>query len=93
MASTNHIEAAMNPRGQVSDTSSSVTNICPDRIVRLKAYLVDTNLEFQCKKDECVSLQNQVDILIQEIDSYKKTDKNQKSEVKRLTNENVRLRK
>ena len=83
----------MNPRGQDSDTSSSVTNICPDRIVRIKANLVATNLELQCKQDECLALQNQVDILMQEIDSYKKTDKNQKNEVERLTNENDRLRK
>ena len=81
MVSANHIEAAMNTRGQDSDTSSSVTNICPDRIVRLETNLVTTNLELQCKQDECVSLQNQVDILMQEIDSYKKTDKNQTSEV------------
>ena len=90
---TELMASTMNPRGQDSDTSSSVTNVCPDRIVRLEANLVATNLELQCKQDECVALQNQVDILMQEIDSYKNTDKNQKSEVKRLTNENDRLRK
>ena len=89
MASTNHTEKVMTD-GQDANISGSVAT---DRIVRLEANLVAINLELQCKQDECVALQNQVEILMEEIDNFKRTDKNQKSEVKKLTNENDRLRK
>ena len=89
MASTNHTEAVMTDGLDANIVGSVATH----RIVRLEANLVAINLELQCKQDECVALQNQVEILMQEIDNFKRTDKNQKSEVKKLTNENDRLRK
>ena len=92
LASTNHTGDILSHNGKDLDTDSSLqSNDCSDRIVRLEANLVAVNLDFQCKHDECVALQNQIDLLNEEMDCYKKTDKNQKNEIKRLTNENDRL--
>ena len=92
LASTNHTGDILNHNDKDLDTDSSLqSNDCSDRIVRLEANLVAVNLDLQCKHDECVALQNQIDLLNEEMDCYKKTDKNQKNEIKRLTNENDRL--
>ena len=62
-------------------------------ILRLEAKLLATNIELQAEINERNALQNQVDILMTEIDSFKKTDKNQKNEIKKLMNENEKLKK
>ena len=92
LASTNHTGDILSHNDKDLDTDSSLqSNDCSDRIVRLEGNLVAVNLDLQCKHDECVALQHQIDLLNEEMDCYKKTDKNQKNEIKRLTNENDRL--
>ena len=91
-ASTNHTGDISSHNDKDLDTDSSLqSNDCSDRIVRLEANLVAVNLDLQCKHGECVALQIQVDLLNEEMDCRKKTDTNQKNEIKRLTNENDRL--
>ena len=61
-------------------------------ILRLKAKLLATNIELQSEINEKL-LQNQVDILLAEIDSLKKIDKNKKNQLKKLMNKTTNLRK
>ena len=83
--------------GDHSNNSSHDKSTMPESneemILRLEAKLLATNIEIQAEINERISLQNQVELLMSEIDTLKKTDKNQKSEIKKLTNENDKLRK
>ena len=83
--------------GDHSNDSSHDKSTMPESneemILRLEAKLLATNNEIQAEINERISLQNQVELLVSEIDTLKKTDKNQKSEIKKLTNENDKLRK
>ena len=80
-----------------SNDSSNSNNSLPESndqmILRLEAKLLATNIELQAEINEKNSLQNQVDILMAEMDSLKKIDKNQKNQLKKLMNENDKLRK
>ena len=62
-------------------------------VLRLEAQAVAANIEIQGLRDERSALQNQVDLLISDIESLKKTNKVQKNEIKQLTNENDKLRR
>ena len=64
-----------------------------DLMVRMEAKLVASEIELQAERDERISLQHQVELLMSEIDNMKKTDKNKKCEIRKLLNENDKLKK
>ena len=81
------------PLSNSVDENITVSESDDQMILRLDAKLLATNIELQAEINERNALQNQVDILMTEIDSFKKTDKNQKNEIKKLMNENEKLKK
>ena len=84
LASTNHTGDILSHHDKDLDTDSRLqSNDCSDRTVRLEANLVAVNLDLRCKHDECVALQNQIDLINEKMDCYKKTDENQKNEIKK----------
>ena len=64
-----------------------------NEIVRLESKLVASEIELQGERHECIALQNQIELLMSEIDKMKKIDKNQKCEIRKLVNENDKLKK
>ena len=64
-----------------------------DAMLRLEARVLAANIELQGVSNERAALQQQIDLLMTEIDKFKKLDKTQKFEIKRLNNENDRLKK
>ena len=65
--------------GDHSNDSSHDKSTMPESneeiILRLEAKLLATNIEIQAEINERISLQNQVELLMSEIDTLKKTDK------------------
>ena len=76
-----------------SKEQNSTSESNEDLILRLEAKLLSTNIELQAEKNERIALNNQVELLMCEIDSLKKNDRNQKNELKKMINENDKLRK
>ena len=72
---------------------SKCTESHDDFVLRLEARIVAADIEIQGLRDERIALNNQVELLMLEIDSFKKTDKVQKNEIKKLTNDNDKLRR
>ena len=68
-------------------------NESQDEIIRLESKLLASEIELQYEKNERLSLQCQVELLMKEIDDFKKTDKHQKFQIKKLVNENDKLKK
>ena len=64
-----------------------------NEIIRLESKLVASEIELQGERDERIALQNQIELLMSEIDKMKKIDKNQKCEIRKLVNENDKLKK
>ena len=64
-----------------------------DAVLRLEARVLAASIELQGVNDERTALQQQVDLLMAEIDMFKKVDKAQKVEIKRLNNENDKLKR
>ena len=64
-----------------------------NEIVRLESKLVASEIELQGERDERIAHQNQIELLMSEIDKMKKIDKNQKCEIRKLVNENDKLKK
>ena len=64
-----------------------------DEIIRLESKLLASEIELQYEKNERLSLQCQVQLLMKEIDDFKKTDKHKKFQIKKLVNENDKLEK
>ena len=64
-----------------------------DAILRLEARVLAANIELQGVSDERNSLQQQIELLMTEIDKFKKVDKMQKLEIKKLTNDNDKLKR
>ena len=88
--------AATDVRIPANDSSTENNTLSESKdqlILRLESKLLATNIELQAEIDEKISLQNQVDVLMAEIDSLKKTDKSQKNGIKKLMNGNDKLRK
>lgn len=70
-------------------------HVCPDhsRLIQLEADLVYAKLKYEKQCEEITRLNAQIDLLSGEIDRYKKTQSSQKSEIKKLANENDDLRR
>ena len=68
-------------------------NESQDEIIRLESKLLASEIELQYEKNERLSLQCQVELLMKEIDDFKKTDKHQKFQIKKLVNDNDKLKK
>ena len=64
-----------------------------DAILRLEARVLAANIELQGVSDECNALQQQIELLMTEIDKFQKVDKMQKLEIKKLTNDNDKLKR
>ena len=64
-----------------------------DAVLRLEARVLAANIELQGVSAERAALQQQVELLISEIDSLKKVDKTQKNVIKRLINENDKIKR
>ena len=75
----------------ISINSANENNPLPESneelILRLEA------IQFQAEQNERIALHNQVELLMGEIASLKKTDRTQKNELKKSINENDKLRK
>ena len=83
--------------GDISMNSANENNPLPESneelILRLEAKLLSSDIQLQAEQNERIALHNQVELLMGEIDSLKKTDRTQKKKLKKLISENDKLRK
>ena len=77
--------------GDRTHTSNCESN--SEAILRLEAQVLAANIELNGVEGERTALQHQIELLISEIDQIKRTDKTQKCEIKKLINENDKLKR
>ena len=75
------------------DSHSTNPESSSDTILRLEAQVLAANIELHGVKQEHTALQHQLELLMTELDKLKKNDKSQKCEIKKLLNENDRLKR
>lgn len=71
-----------------SSSSPSGHESTGDREVQLQSQLAAAAIRIEGHLDEKRRLQNQVELLMADFDTYRKNDKRQKVEIRNLTNEN-----